>query len=108
MTSNADLNQLKEQLRVAQQTNKEYHTGSECCYENIYGYYILGSGRQIYLLIRKCNCNGYITREVVQRHFIPFEDIVEGVEVHLSGDCHYSVKRIQGQYVLEKVCFCPR
>ena len=95
--------------------NVEIHFDRRCQFIVLLNRKITGTGMKgVTFLIRKCHC-GRLNKAglVTKAEELSIAEICDGVEAHISPDCHYSVKKrsLLGMCfssVHKKQCFCPK
>lgn len=101
-----------EKLLVSRQKSGEVHLSEKCSFDTVFDWQIIGSQPKVFVLFRKCVCGLKRNKvHILEKRFINISEFTDGVEIHedLNRRCHYNAKPLpNGQFRLEKICFCPK
>lgn len=81
-----------------------------CEYKQLDNWVIAGTKFYIYILVRVCGCKQQSDKShMLERTRIEFEELGDGVEMHLDRQCRFTLIRSPTEgNKLEKVCSCPK
>lgn len=109
MGNEGDINLWKQRVLFPKKTTHEVHNKQECCYRKWYGV-ITATREKVILLIRICKCNKYKNKEeMLDRRIIYFNEVIDGVEGHVTEDCDYAYKKLPDEtHKHDAICYCSK